>query len=208
MPKNTYTPLTRNVTAVFRTATAEEIDEGILWYADALNVSSALAVRHNVTVDTAIGVIAALSPLNSWGNNINLAARVLKGKGEETRGGLGKNILKANRIIKGEDPMGVFRTSHKVRNFYLSIRSMGAEGVCVDRHAFDIAVNRRLTDETRPGLSGKRYDAVAETYVRAAKILSREYDMRITPAQVQSVTWTVWRRRFWADGAWDGHAEI
>lgn len=38
--------------------------------------------------------------------------------------------------------------------------------------------------------------------------LSAEYDISLTPAQVQSVTWVLWRRKFWSVGAFDTHNAI
>lgn len=204
----TYTPSVRNITRVFRAATAADIDAGADWYRDANNVAGALALKHGVTADIAAGVIAAVSPLNSWGNNVNLAARILAAGGTLTTGGLRANIAKANRIILGERVTDVL-TSDKVKNFYLAIVSNGQAGVCIDRHAFDIAVGKRLTDDTRPGnIKGKRYSEIALAYVRAAQILSAEYDIELSPAQVQSVTWTEWSRRFWARGAFDAYEAI
>lgn len=203
----TLTPSTRNITRVFRTASAYQIESAAQWYSDAYEVADALAVKHGLTVETTAAIIAVLSPMNSWGNNINLAARIIAGKGEITTGGLPANIAKANRLIKGESPSSVVG-GQKVTNFYRSILTRGAEGVTIDRHAFDIAVNTRHTDATRPGISKSLYAAISAMYTRAAVILSRETGMAITAGQVQSVTWMAWRARYWADGAFDQHAAI
>lgn len=199
------TNLTRNITKVFRSATAEEIQAGADWYADAYTIAEALAARYDVSVSTAAGVIAALSPLNSWGNNINLATRFIAAGGLDA-GYLKANLAKARAILAGADVLTTL-SGLKVQNFYLGIITRGAEGVCVDRHAYCLAVNDRSVTNSVPKLSPKRYAEIADAYVRAARILSREYDMRITPAQVQSVTWTLWRRMWWSEGAFDGIAE-
>lgn len=192
---------TRNITKVFRTATPAEIETGTGWYSDAYDVALAMAKAYDSNLSTAAGIIAALSPLNSWGNNVNLAHRLMA-SGGLTRGYLSNGLNKANAILAGASPMDVLK-GDKVRNFYLSIISQGREGVCIDRHAYCIAMGKR-TDV--PSLSTKRYEAVADKYRRAARILSKEYGEDFTPAQVQSVTWTLWRRRYWAEGAWDlGH---
>lgn len=208
MPTNIPTPRVQNVTRVFRTATPAEVEAGAVWYTDAYNIASAFAVKYGVTVEQAAGVIAAVSPILSWGSNVNLAGRILAAGGTLTTGGLTANIAKANRIIAGEAPLTVFATSLKVRNFYLSIITKGAEGVTIDRHAYDIAVNKRHTDDTRPGLTPKRYAAAQAVYARAAEILSEETGVPLTAGQVQSVTWELWRNRYWRKGAWDGHDAI
>lgn len=198
------TNLTRNITKVFRSATAEEIQAGADWYADAYTIAEALATRYDVPVSTAAGVIAALSPLNSWGANINLATRFIAAGGLDA-GYLKANLAKARAILAGADVLTTL-SGLKVQNFYLGIITRGAEGVCVDRHAYCLAMNDRSVSNSVPKLSPKRYAEIADAYVRAARILSREYDMRITPAQVQSVTWTLWRRMWWSEGAFDGIA--
>lgn len=203
----TQTPSVRNITRVFRSADAYQIDSAAQWYSDAYETASAFAAKHSLSVETCAAVIAVLSPMNSWGNNINLAARILSQGGHATGGGLPANVAKANRLILGESPESVVG-GQKVTNFYRSIVTRGAEGLTVDRHAYDIAVNVRNSDATRPGISKGLYGQITGMYERAAKILSKEYGQTFTPGQIQSVTWMVHRAKYWAAGAWDGHAAI
>lgn len=194
---------TRNITAVFRSADADLIAEGIAWYENARLVAEALAAKNAVPVHVAAGVLAALSPLNSWGNNVNLAARMLASGGTLDRGYLSANLAKARRIM-AEGNLSALG-GLKVNNFYLSIISGGAEGVTIDRHAYCIAVNDRSVTNKIPSLTPKRYAEIVERYQRAALILSREYGMPLSPAVVQAVTWVVWRRRYWGAGAFDNY---
>lgn len=203
----TLTPSVRNITRVFRTAEAYQIDSAAQWYADAYGIADALALKHGLSVETTAAVIAVLSPMNSWGNNINLASRILDAKGFAVGGGLPANIAKANRLILGESPSTVIG-GLKVTNFYLSILTGGAQGITVDRHAFDIAVNTRHTDAERPGITKGLYNSISDMYSRAATILSKELGRPLTAGQVQSVTWMVWRARYWAEGAFDKHVAI
>ena len=197
------TPSTRNVTRIFREATPEQIEAGIDWYADARRIAGVFAEQYGVTVEVAAGVIAALSPLNSWGANVNLASRFLAAGGLDA-GYLRANLAKARRILAGDDILSTL-SGLKVTNFYRSIISAGEDGVCIDRHAYSLAVNDRSVSNDIPSLSPKRYAEVAECYVKAARILSRELGMPLAPAVVQSVTWTVWRNKWWSAGAFDGN---
>lgn len=197
-------PNVRNITRLFRTATPEEVQAGADWYADARRIAGVYAERYNVSVEVAAGVIAALSPLNSWGNNLNLAARFLEAGGLDA-GYLKSNLAKARAILAGA-PIEATLSGLKVVNFYRSIVSAGTEGICIDRHAYALAANDRAASNEIPSLSPKRYAEYADAYARAAKILSRETGTSITPAQVQSVTWTLWRRLWWSEGAFDSHA--
>lgn len=198
-------PQTRNITKLFREATPADIEEASNWYADAYRIAEAFSTRYGYTVAQCAGVIAATSPLQSWGANVNLSARILEAGGL-TSGYLKLGLAKATAILDGANIEATL-SGQKVVNFYRSILSAGKDGVCIDRHAYSLAVNTRFPEGGIPTLKGKRYDAVARCYIRAASILSKELGIDITPAQVQSVTWVLWRRKFWAAGAFDSHNE-
>lgn len=193
-------PSTRNITRLFRTASAEQIAAGAEWYAEANDLATEWAARFDLSVETVAGIIAALSPMQSWAANVSLAERFLVAGGLH-EGYLGANLAKARAILAGAEPVATLG-GLKVTNFYLGIVSRGREGVCVDRHAYSLSVNTRFPEGTIPSLSPKRYAEVADTYRNAATILRRE-GFDVTPAQVQSVTWVLWRQKFWAVGAWD-----
>jgi hypothetical protein len=204
--RDTPSPSVRNITRVFRMATPAEIAEGAQWYADAYEIAVALAAKSSTTVEIAAGVIAALSPLKSWGTNVNLAARFLAAGGLH-EGYLRSQLAKARAILAGADIEATL-SGDKTVNFYHSIATAGAKGVTIDRHAWALAVNIRYEEGTMPTLKGKRYALAVDAYTRAAKILSREYGTTLTPAMVQSVTWVLWRRKFWSATAWDSYDEV
>lgn len=194
----------RNITRLYRAATPEQRAAGLEWYRDAHLITRALADKHGVTIDAAAGVVAALSPLRSWGDNVNLAARAIA-NGGLSGGAFKDSVQKVNRILSGEPVLSVLG-GDKVRAFWHCIVSAGqTSAVCVDRHALDAATNTRNTDETRPRLSAKKYREVANAYVRAAEIISRESGRLVTPSAVQATVWLVWRARFWQAGAFDSH---
>jgi hypothetical protein len=199
-------PSVRNITRVFRAADASQLAAGLDWYADAHKVAQALATQNDVPLTVSSGVIAALSPLNGWGANVNLASRFLATPGGLTSGYLTLGLGKARRILAGESPAHVLG-GLKITAFYHAILSAGMtnEAVVVDRHAYSLATNVRYTDDTMPTLKGRRYGDTADCYRRAARILSREADTPVYAAQVQAVTWVTWRHRFWARGAFDSH---
>lgn len=193
----TLKPSTRNITRVYRQATEAQIASGMSWYDAANDEAARLADLHGVTLDVAAGVIAALSPMMGWGANKLVAGRILAEQGRATSGAMKANIAKANRIILGEPVLDVLK-SDKVRNFYLCIAARGeTNGVCVDRHAMDVAVNKRQTETERGKLTPRQYAEYAAAYQRAASILN------VPAAKVQAVTWVAWRARYWSEGAFD-----
>ena len=195
---------TRNITRVYRTATPDQIDTGLNWYSEAYHIAGSLALDYGTTREIAAGVLAALSPLNSWQSNVNLATRFLAAGGLDA-GYLSTGLAKARAILAGTPVLEVL-TSPKVQSFYACILTRGVtESVCVDRHALDAAMNVRHTDETRPEIRGKRYADAAEAYRRAAVIISKEGQV-VSAAQLQAIVWVTWRQRWWSVGAFDVRA--
>lgn len=182
-------PNSANIVRVWEQATVQELAEGMDWYRDA----HALAVKLSPSDPaSAAGVIAALSPMMDWGQNVNLAVRAYRDG--QASGALFSNVAKANRILAGERPEDVLG-GNKVRAFYGVIADPSSDAVVVDRHAFDIAVGRVTNNVTRHALGRKGvYESFATAYVRAAKTISKATGMDVSASQVQAVTWTVWRR--------------
>lgn len=182
-------PNSARILDVWAQATVGELDEGLHWYESAFAFALTLDPERT---ERAAGVIAALSPMKSWKDNCILAVRAFE-QGFAS-GALGANVAKADAILSGADPLEILGGS-KVRNFYKSILNpLDPDAVCIDRHAFDIAVGRITNDQTRGALKRKGvYEGFGAAYKRAARAISKEgYD--VVPAQVQAVTWTVWRR--------------
>lgn len=178
-----------NIVRVWEQATVKEMSEGMDWYRDA----HALAVKLSPESPRhAAGVIAALSPMMDWGQNVNLAVRAYRDG--YASGALSQSVAKATRILNGEDPEDVLG-GNKVRAFYGVIADPSSDAVVVDRHAFDIAVGRVTNNDSRHALGRKGvYESFANAYVRAAKTISKQTGMDVSASQVQAVTWTVWRR--------------
>lgn len=196
MTKYTATALVRRVTRAYRLARMTGA-HATNWYADALETAETMAIKHAVPVHVAVGVISALSPRVNWGLNIRLAERMLASGGTMQRGCLTVNLRKARAIYAGADPLEVM-TAPKTANFYRAIMSGGADGIVIDRHAYDIAMGQRHADKpgqenpVRPSLTPKQYQTFADAYTRASVILSREFGP-VSPSDVQALTWEWWR---------------
>lgn len=180
---------TRNITSVFRTALDSEREHGKSWYPIARFAAEKLDPEDP---DRAAAVIAVLSPRLHWDRNIQAAVDVYDGR---RPGVLRANSDKAFRIVNGEDPDEVV-SGPKVRAFWHAIvNPADPRAIVIDRHALDIAAGKVLDDEQRGKLLGRTgsYDSVCQLYVRAAKILSKEFGP-LTPVEVQATTWVAWRR--------------
>lgn len=183
----TLTPTAENILAVWEDATDAHRDSGMAWYDFAhdfaLRISGGDIVR-------GAGVVAALSPNKAWDQNMILAERAFHDGAAS--GTLGVAVRKANAILAGADPVDVLGNGLKTRNFYQNIaRPDCPEAVTIDRHAYDVALAERNSDNKRYALTPTRYAAFCEAYRDAALRLG------ILPLQVQAVTWETWRAR-WA----------
>lgn len=199
-------PHTRNITRAYRQASDAHKTAGREWYAAAHDLARELDPESPAR---AAAVIAVLSPRVNWDINARLARQAYA----QRAGTIGKihplahpRVLakslptihghgeKAHKILNGIHPANVV-SGPKVTAFWQLIANPSAETVCVDRHAVDIAFGNVSDERTRGLYLGRvgNYERIAGMYVRAARILSREYGRHITPAEVQATTWLSWR---------------
>jgi hypothetical protein len=189
-------PSASNILAVYNMATADDLRAGMAWYQEANNWCRVMAGSNREhLISRNAGIVAALSPLNGWGNNKRKAAEVISKRGKITvvKGkpngiGLGANVLKAIAIYNGAEPLDIL-SGDKVRAFYATILDPRGDVVpVIDRHAFDIAIGEKTDDKRRGILSRKGvYAEFANAYREAAKVAG------IGSAQMQAVTWIAWR---------------
>jgi len=183
MTTNT-TPHTNHILAAYMRASEDDRAFGIAWYPAARALAENLLPED---VSTAAGVLAAMSPMTSWPENVKRATvAIMGGKVSHT----GPNVDKVLRILSGEHPLDVL-SGPKTRAFYLNIMGIDSdETVTVDRHAIDVACGNVLSDSDRAGaIRGKAgYGKVAGMYREAASVIG------ITPCALQAVVWVYWRR--------------
>lgn len=166
-------------------------------------------------VKRAAAVIAVLSPRLNWGKNVELAEKVYRdffsirmsaehndhfremvNNAVATFPGLKGNASKAYDILLGVDPEDIV-SGPKVTSFWRTIVDPSdPRAVVVDRHALDVAKGHVLDDRQRGIILGRKgaYEELSALYRRAAKQLTKETGAEWTPAEVQAVTWVVWRR--------------
>jgi hypothetical protein len=165
-----------------------DVSAGVEWYADAYGIAADYAERYGCTVEQAAGVIAALSPQQGWAQNVRSAERFLADNSVSVHTRV--TMDKCRRILAADSRESILAilNADKTQNFFLSIATQGAEGVCIDRHAIDIALGVRHTEKSRPSIGKRLYRAAADAYRVAAERLNAE-GADLTPAEVQAVTW-------------------
>lgn len=194
-------PKVGNVLTLFYAATDSERDEGLAWYQVAHDLAVGMScINPALDVRRAAGIIAALSPQNTWTHNVSLAMRTAR-EGKCPRGTLARNCEKADRILAGEDPTDVL-SGPKVTAFFHNIFNHASDDhVTIDRHAVHAAFGEVLSDKARGyalrvNKSYNGYDVTANVYRQAAREIRAVYAERfgnVSAAQVQAVVWVVWR---------------
>jgi hypothetical protein len=180
----------QNVMDVYNQASHQDIIDGMNWYSEAKHQCSLLARRNAILLQTAIGVVAALSPRVNWGRNVIAAENLVRGLQAE---GFGANKDKARRILNGEAPLDVLR-GNKVISFYHNIiRPKAPHHVTVDRWALRVAYGPDRWSDKVNTPTDRQYLEVGNAYREAAAIVG------ILPLQIQAITWVSIKRR---SGAW------
>ena len=188
-----------NILAVFLNATDLETITGRRWYLDANDAANTVAQRYSVTLDTAAGVIAALSPNNRWERNLtdaNFMIRAYSIGGHNAAdsikvGTYNANKIKALSILSGEDCLQILG-GLKVRAFYDCI--IGGDSVCIDGHAYAIWQGHYIPTTKTPKITPKIYDSIVADYRQAARVINLILKADYSAAQIQAITWTAWRR--------------
>lgn len=187
----------KHIQALLDLASAGEQSEGLTWYQRANFAAVRLADQYEIQIETAAGVIAALSPRNKWDRNLidaeNLiAAYVAAGYEacEEVKVcTFGANKKKAMDILlfsaTGDLVMEIL-SGPKLIEFFSCI--IGEDDVCIDGHAYSIWFGDRVTLAKVPSIGKKLREEIKKDYLAVAK------KNNLKGYEVQAITWVAHRR--------------
>jgi len=187
------TQVKNNILKVLNSADSESNIFGRRWYEFANNIATDLT-SEKVNLAQAVGVIAALSPLKSWTQNIKLANEfILDGK----RGGhTGVMVKKAADILALNEPTTDevinILNGQKIVNFFLNIYFPNEDVVItIDRHAVGVAIlgiNRVALLPTEISPTKKQFEFLVHCYKWAAA------ESNLSAVQIQAITWEYYRK--------------
>ena len=196
---------TRNITGILSLATEADIFEGKEWYARAHRFGVQLIAAYDITMGQAVGVIAALSPNNKWERNCADADRLIEAylSGHDlsltkvctynTNKQKAIDILSLDTESLDSEAIVSILNGRKITAFYRSI--MGdPNAVCVDGHAYSVFIGQRIPTTKTPKIGKALYETIQRAYCLVA---DRSYEIcghKLTPTQVQAVTWVTYRR--------------
>lgn len=164
--------------------------EGEHWYLHAYKFALALSNKYNVDLIKVCGIIAALSPLKSWDENMRLAETFLS---SGYSGHTASQTQKAVDILnynESEPELFILHTlsGNKIKSFFINIYLPTADfAVTIDRHALAVCFGRNATDKESKGITDNQYKFFESCYMQVAK------ELNMLPNQVQSITWVQWR---------------
>jgi hypothetical protein len=165
--------IVKRLLAHWRAADKATREAGARWYTQARDACQDMAREHGCSLNTACGVVAALSPRIHWVRNLAVARDCLARR--PVRGVFRVNLAKADAMRDGLAPLDALR-GPKTRAFYRAL--VGDEsGAVIDVWML------RAAGWTR-SLTSKAYQLVASALVAAAKLA------RTTVARFQAAVWT------------------
>jgi hypothetical protein len=173
-PSTNHETYVSNIIDAWNALSDEDIAKGRAWYPVAHDIAVGLG---NGDARMGAGILAALSPLKSWHENVKLATQASEGN---VRGHFPDALGKVRAIMAGSDPANVLPMDMKTGNFYQNILDPSdAHAVTVDRHAAHLATGSPV----KGGLKLKAYREIADAYRDAAKRLGE------IPSVVQAGIW-------------------
>ena len=195
----------RSIVAVYGLATSQEIQLGVDWYPSARKISGRIGFKYNVPVSTVAGVIAALSPRNEWSRNVFDAEAMCKlHASHATRKDLRRlkvctfkknKLLAISMLTLPAIEAHVILTGNKRLEFYNCIYRPHLDDVCIDGHAYSVWLGTRVVLSKTPNLDAKGLrEQIKQDYRDACAFLNEELGECYTAADVQAITWVVWKR--------------
>ena len=190
----------QSITAVFNLATVSDKNQGLNWYARALEFAHKLHLEYAIEPETIVGVIAALSPRNRWERNMQDAESMIK---VYANGGTFEDLMQlkvctfktgkqkaatilANKVSDRAELLAILK-GPKLCEFFNCI--MGdCDDVCIDGHAYSIWVGDRITLANVPSIGKKLRQNIKADYQEAAKNLG------LKSHELQAITWVCWKR--------------
>ena len=153
------------------------------WYAQAHGICEDISRETGIPIVSVVGVMAALSPLKSWDENIRITKSFIKtGNGYHVR-----NCEEKARMclsVCEESKIFLLLKGRKISRFFDNIlHPEKSDYVTIDRHALSVALGRITNDADYRKLTAKKYTEIEKAYKEVAQ------ELGVLPNVVQSATW-------------------
>jgi hypothetical protein len=160
------------------------------WYQSANDWCASLSHLSGLSLIQTAGIVAALSPVKTWDQNLECAhGFVMRGEAKH----MGQFMDKAARIknvtdISYEQVLEILN-GRKISSFFINILHPDkSTNVTIDRHALSVALDYWVSDEEYSGMTKKQYEFFRDCHIWTADSIG------VSPLRLQSATWVVFRR--------------
>jgi len=173
--------VTKRIQRTHAKATAEQVQQGMVWYGVAGIICEELSEKSEYVVAQVCAAMSQLSPRLRWSQNVDSIMMLVR-TGELPAYVMSGPAGRARKALVAADPFGTFGPKAlKTQSFARNIAG-DLEAVTIDVWAARIAG----VSERQLKLAGV-YEAIAHCYRLAAKRAG------VAPAQMQAITWIVVR---------------
>ena len=183
----TRTKCKNNILSIWNQCTEEDKFD---WYQSAHEWAKEEAKVLNTDTQKVCGVVAALSPLKTWKQNLKLASQMVR-----TNKSVGHTRLcnkKGLEVLKSDssdESILEILNGNKISSFYLNIMYPNRiNSITIDRHALSCLLGYWVTDDDYRGITKNQYEFFVQVFQWTAEKLG------ISPLLLQSATWVRWRK--------------
>ena len=185
--KTLYTKRVKNnILNIYSLSTIEDKKD---WYGIANDFANQLSVSYNIPIQKVCGVIAALSPMKNWEENMRIAELfIADGVAKHTKlfSKKAKDIIESSGDVN--DIVDILN-GNKIISFFLNILNPEtSKNITIDRHALSVALGYRVKDKDLKSLTNNQYEFFVNCYSLAAE------EIGISGLLMQSTTWTTQRK--------------
>jgi hypothetical protein len=182
------TKVVNNILSIWDMTTEEERTD---WYQDASDWAVNLSDLSGYSLNKVCGVVAALSPVKRWSDNLIQAHKMI------ITGDCGhikifkdkaRAILALPNRCNDEDILNILN-GNKIKSFFINILYPQRDTeVTIDRHALSIALGHWITENEYQGITTIQYNFFVECFKLAGK------KAKVSGLIMQSATWVRFRK--------------
>lgn len=185
--KTLYTKRVKNnILNIYDSSTIEARRD---WYGIANDFAKQLSTTYDVPLQKVCGVIAALSPMKNWKENMRIAELfIADGVAKHTKlfSKKAKDIMESSGDVN--DIVNILN-GNKIISFFLNILNPEtSKNITIDRHAISVALGYRVKDKDLKSLTNNQYEFFVNCYSIAAE------ERGVSGLLMQSATWVTQRK--------------
>lgn len=176
-----------NILRVYKQSTDSDRHD---WYMAARDWCESLSLQSGLSLIQVCGIVAALSPVKTWDQNLDCAAGLILRNEQKHMGQFVDKAMRIKNLTNASyDDVVQILNGRKIVSFFTNILHPDKSvNVTIDRHALSVALGYWVSDDEYSGMTKNQYEFFRDCYIWTADTLD------VTPLLLQSSTWVVFRR--------------